>query len=168
MRMTSTTSVPVSAKEMTAAGPAEPMTTPLPTKRPAPMTPPRAIICMCRRRSERRNPLESRPGTGVLMALLAESPLMAPASGELLVFLEVPHRLRQRIAAEGIPERLCHEHLEHRGAARALRGGRRAQRGPDVGEPLDRHAIEAEGARHGRPARVVEVHSLVAPRVEVD
>ena len=29
-----------------AAGPAAAMTTPLPTKRPAPMTPPRAIICM--------------------------------------------------------------------------------------------------------------------------
>jgi hypothetical protein len=49
MRITSTTSMPVMAKEMMAAGPAEPMTTPLPTNRPAPITPPSAIICMCRR-----------------------------------------------------------------------------------------------------------------------
>src|SRR6267154_972767 len=62
MRITSTTSVPVRAKEITAAGPAEAMTTPLPTNRPAPITPPRAIMCMWRRCSARRSPLESESG----------------------------------------------------------------------------------------------------------
>ena len=48
MRMTSTTSRPVMRKERIAAGPADLMTTPLPTNSPAPMTPPRAIMVMCR------------------------------------------------------------------------------------------------------------------------
>src|SRR5579863_20327 len=48
MRITRTTKSPVITKENTAAGPAALMTTPLPTKRPAPMTPPSAIIVMCR------------------------------------------------------------------------------------------------------------------------
>src|SRR5258708_10278637 len=155
MRITSTTGVPVSGKEMRAAGPAAPITTPRPTNGPAPMTPPSAIICMCRRRSERRRPLASRPGR-----------LMA--SRVLPVFLEIAHRLRQGVTAERITELLRHQHLEDRGPAGALRGRRRAQRGRDVGEPLDRHAVEAERARHGRPAGIVEIDPLVAPRVEVD
>src|SRR5579863_6055850 len=57
MRMTSTTSSPVIANERTAAGPAALMTTPLPTKRPAPMTPPRAIMVMCRCFRPWRSPL---------------------------------------------------------------------------------------------------------------
>ena len=42
-----TISRPVIANETTAAGPADLMTTPLPTNRPAPMAPPKAIIIMC-------------------------------------------------------------------------------------------------------------------------
>src|SRR5882757_4964561 len=63
MRITSTTSSPVITNERTAAGPAALITTPLPTKRPAPMTPPRAIIVMCRCLRPWRSPLE---GGGVL------------------------------------------------------------------------------------------------------
>ncbi|MDT4868021.1 hypothetical protein FQZ97_1029610 [compost metagenome] len=48
MRMTSTTSRPVMRKERTAPGPADLMTTPLPTNRPAPITPPSAIMVMWR------------------------------------------------------------------------------------------------------------------------
>src|ERR1700733_6042426 len=58
MRITSTTSNPVMMKETTAAGPAALMTTPLPTNRPAPMTPPRAIIVMGRGLKAWRSPLE--------------------------------------------------------------------------------------------------------------
>jgi hypothetical protein len=67
MRITSTTSSPVITNERTAAGPAALMTTPLPTKRPAPMTPPRAIIIMCRCLRLWRSPLEGSEGalTGV-------------------------------------------------------------------------------------------------------
>src|SRR6185312_8398352 len=56
MRMTSTTRVPVRANEITAAGPVAWTTTPLPTNRPAPITPPSAIICMCRRCRVRLRP----------------------------------------------------------------------------------------------------------------
>src|SRR5882672_6742430 len=56
MRITSTTSAPVSANETTAAGPAACTTTPLPTNRPAPITPPSAISSMCRRRRVRFSP----------------------------------------------------------------------------------------------------------------
>src|SRR5580658_3920279 len=49
MRITNTTSRPVSRKEMLAAGPADWITTRLPTNSPAPITPPSAIIVMCRR-----------------------------------------------------------------------------------------------------------------------
>ena len=62
--MTSTTRSPVMAKESTAAGPADLMTTPLPTNRPAPMTPPSAIIVMWRCLKLWRSPLE---GKGVLL-----------------------------------------------------------------------------------------------------
>src|SRR6476620_2944532 len=47
--MISNVMMPAMRKEMIAAGPAPPMTTPLPTNRPAPITPPRAIRFMCRR-----------------------------------------------------------------------------------------------------------------------
>src|ERR1700736_4685506 len=57
MRITSTTSSPVITNDRTAAGPAALMTTPLPTKRPAPMTPPRAIMVMCRCLRPWRSPL---------------------------------------------------------------------------------------------------------------
>lgn len=33
------------------------------------------------------------------------------------------------------------------------------QRGADVGQPLDRHFLAAEGARDGGPAGVVEIHA---------
>src|SRR5271170_4590095 len=59
MRITKTTSRPVSANETTAAGPAELTTTPLPTNNPAPMTPPSAIICMWRRCSPRLSPVDA-------------------------------------------------------------------------------------------------------------
>ena len=58
MRITSTTSNPVITKETTAAGPVALMTTPLPTNRPAPMTPPKAIMVMCRCFRLWRRPLE--------------------------------------------------------------------------------------------------------------
>src|SRR5215472_15181669 len=162
MRITSTTSVPVRAKEMTAAGPAEPMTTPLPTNSPAPITPPSAIICMWRRCSERRRPLAARSGAAALA-------LIGPAlSRERLVLGEVPHGLRERVAAERVAELLGDHHLEHGGAALGLgrRGG--AQRRLDVAEPLDRDALAAEGLRHFRPARILQVHALVAARIEID
>src|ERR1019366_2358438 len=81
MRITSTTSSPVITKEMTAAGPAALMTTPLPTKRPAPMTPPRAIIIMCRCFKLWRSPLE---GGGVLFTLgSAGIPIIKESRGRL-------------------------------------------------------------------------------------
>jgi hypothetical protein len=49
MRITRTTITPVITKERIAAGPVWFITTPLPTKRPAPITPPSAIIDMCLR-----------------------------------------------------------------------------------------------------------------------
>ncbi|MNY58564.1 hypothetical protein D3C86_1949120 [compost metagenome] len=59
MRMIRMTSTPVTRKEIRAAGPADWMTTPLPTNRPAPMTPPRAIMAMWRCLSpDCRPPLE--------------------------------------------------------------------------------------------------------------
>ena len=58
MRITSTTSVPVITKEKTAAGPAALITTPLPTKSPAPMTPPSEIIVICRCLKLWRSPLD--------------------------------------------------------------------------------------------------------------
>ena len=58
MRITSTTSIPVITKEKTAAGPAALITTPLPTKRPAPMTPPSAIMVICRCFKLWRSPLD--------------------------------------------------------------------------------------------------------------
>ena len=64
MRITRTTSVPVSANDRTAAGPAALMTTPLPTKSPAPITPPSAIICMCRLCRVRCSPLDSTSADG--------------------------------------------------------------------------------------------------------
>ncbi len=60
--MTSTISIPVITNETTAAGPADLMTTPLPTKSPAPMTPPSAIIVMCRCFKVWRSPLEGAAG----------------------------------------------------------------------------------------------------------
>src|SRR5215472_14440152 len=170
MRITSTTSVPVRAKEMTAAGPAEPMTTPLPTNSPAPITPPSAIICMWRRCSERRRPLAARSGAAVL-ALTGAAPsgrCTRWPSHELLVPGEVPHRLGERVAAERVAELLGDHHLEHRGAPLGLRGRRGAQRRLEVVEPLDGDALTAEGLRHFRPARILQIHSLVAARVEVD
>jgi hypothetical protein len=47
----------VITNDTTAAGPAALMTTPLPTKSPAPMQPPNAIIVMWRRFKLWRNPL---------------------------------------------------------------------------------------------------------------
>src|SRR4029077_15023584 len=91
MRITSTTSVPVRAKEITAAGPAAPMTTPLPTNRPALIALRSAIICMCRRRSERRSPLDA--GLGMLIGGGSGGDCTPAASHEFLVFLEVPDRL---------------------------------------------------------------------------
>src|SRR6202034_726607 len=70
MRITSTTSSPVITKATTAAGPAALITTPLPTNRPAPMTPPRAIIVMCRCFRLWRSPLA---GGAVLFTLESES-----------------------------------------------------------------------------------------------
>src|ERR1700724_274677 len=121
MRMTSTTSVPVRAKEITAAGPAAPMTTPLPTNRPAPITPPSAIICMCRRRSERRSPLEARLGR--LIGVSSRGNCTPAASHEFLVFLEVPYRPGQGVTAEWITELLRQHHLQHGGLAGTLRRG---------------------------------------------
>src|SRR6202030_4397366 len=158
MRITSTTSVPVRAKEITAAGPAAPMTTPLPTNRPAPITPPSAIICMCRRRSERRSPLDA--GLGMVIG--------GGASHEFLVFLEVPDRPGQGVTAEWIAELLRHHHLQYRRLAGTLGGGGGAQGGRDVGQSLDAHAIAAKSARHRSPAGVFEIDPLVAPRIEVD
>src|ERR1700730_6354670 len=166
MRITSTTSVPVRAKEITAAGPAAPMTTPLPTNRPAPITPPSAIICMCRRRSERRSPLEAESGR--LICGSSRGNCTPAASHEFLVFLEVADRLGQSVTAEWITELLRHHHLQHRGLAVTLRCGRRAQGRRDVGQSLDAHALAAEGARHRGPAGVFEIDPLVAPRIEVD
>src|SRR6266478_971718 len=165
MRITSTTSVPVRANEMTAAGPAAPMTTPLPTNRPAPITPPSAIICMCRRRSERRSPLDS--GLGRVIADSRGNCTRA-ASHEIPVFLEVPYRLRQGVTAEWITELLRQHQLQHRRLAGTLRRRGRAQGGRDVGQSLDAHAIAAKGARHCGPAGVLEIDPLVAPRIEVD
>src|ERR1700681_2789104 len=170
MRITSTTSVPVRAKEITAAGPAEPMTTPLPTKSPAPMTPPSAIICMWRRRSERRSP--SGAGTCAGIACSPASGVRVegtqPALHEFLVFLEVAHGRRERVTPERITELLRHHHLQHRGLAVALRPGSGPQRRRDVSGVLNDQAFAAEGSRHGGPAGVLEIDSLIAPRIEVD
>src|ERR1700722_3901748 len=59
MPITTPTTNPVMTKDRPAAGPAALMTTPLPTKRPAPMTPPSAIIVMCRCFKPWRSPLEA-------------------------------------------------------------------------------------------------------------
>src|SRR5215470_15366154 len=168
MRITRTTRAPVRAKEITAAGPAAPMTTPLPTNRPAPITPPSAIICMCRRRSERRNPV-----LAVSSVVSVDSAAMAPprarlGSGVLLVFREVTDRFRQGIAPERVPELLRHHHLEHRRLAIALRSRCRAQGRGDVAQPLYGRTLAAEGPRYRSPAGILEVHALVAARVEVD
>src|SRR5471030_724395 len=74
MRMTSTTSSPVIAKEITAAGPAALMTTPLPTNSPAPMTPPRAIIVMCLCFRLWRSPLVP-GGVSFILVILTVAPL---------------------------------------------------------------------------------------------
>src|SRR2546421_6696493 len=166
MRITSTTSVPVRAKETTAAGPGEAMTTPLPTNRPAPITPPSAIMCMCRRCSARRSPLEAE--SGAVIGGTAAGYCTQVASHEFLVFREVPHRLRQGVTAERVTELLRHHHFQHGRLAGALCGSRGAQRGGDVGEPLEGDAIAAERARHGGPAGGLQIDPLVAPRVEVD
>src|ERR1700731_3012526 len=166
MRITSTTSVPVRAKEIPAPGPAAPMTTPLPTNRPAPIPPPSAIICMCRRRSERRSPLDA--GLGRLIGGSSRGACTPAASHEFLVFLEVADRLRQGVTAEWITELLRHHHLQHRGPAGTLRRGGRAQGRRDVGQSLDAHAIAAKSARHRGPAGVFEIDPLVAPRIEDD
>src|SRR5882672_11260288 len=166
MRITSTTSVPVRANEITAAGPAAPMTTPLPTIRPAPITPPSAIICMCRRRSERRSPLDA--GLGMVIGGASRGNCTPAASHEFLVFLEVPDRLGQGVTAEWITELLRKHHLQHRRLAGTLRRGGRAQGRGDVGQSLDAHAIAAKSARHRGPAGVFEIDPLVAPRIEVD
>src|SRR5579862_6038592 len=100
------------------------------------------------------------------MPLMPQAP--SRSSGEALVLAEVAHRLCKRIAAEWIAELLGHEHLENRRTALTLRGGCSAQRGSDVGEPLDRHPIASEGAGDCRPARVLEIHALVTTRVEID
>lgn len=57
--MTRVTSTPASRNEISAAGPAAWMTTPLPTNRPAPMVPPIAIMVMCRCFSPLRSPVSS-------------------------------------------------------------------------------------------------------------
>src|SRR6516162_3444416 len=112
MRITSITSRPVRANEITAAGPAELMMTPLPTKRPAPITPPSAIICMCRFRSVRRKPV---------VFIRGDDP---PGSSEGFVLVEVSDRLGERVAPEGIAQLLRDHDIEHRGAALVLgRGG---------------------------------------------
>ncbi len=85
-----------------------------------------------------------------------------------LVLLQPSHRLRQRVAPERIAQLLRDHDLEHRGAALALRTRRRLESGPDIGKPFDGHALAAEGACHARPARVLEVHALIAARVEID
>src|SRR5260221_10122706 len=87
MRITSTTSAPVRANEITAAGPAAPMTTPLPTNRPAPITPPSAIICICRRRSERRSPPDA--GLGRVIGGGARGEFTPAAAHEIFVFFQV-------------------------------------------------------------------------------
>src|SRR5436309_5066513 len=166
MRITSTTSVPVRAKETTAAGPAEAMTTPLPTNRPAPITPPSAIMCMCRRCSARRSPLEAE--SGAVIGAAAAGSCTRAASHEFLVFRQVPYRLRQGVTPERVTELLRHHHFQHGRLAGALRRGRGAQCGPHIGEPLEGEAIAAERARHGGPAGVLQIDPLVAPRVEVD
>src|SRR5207237_143773 len=166
MRSPATTSVPARANEITAAGPAAPMTTPLPTNRPAPITPPSAIICMWRRRSERRSPLDAAPGR--VIGEGSRGNCTPAASHEFLVFLEVPDRLGQGVTAEWITELLRHHHLQHRRPAGALRRGGRAQGRRDVGQSLDAHAIAAKSARHCGPAGVFKVDPLVAPRIEVD
>src|ERR1700694_3627742 len=156
MRITSTTSVPVRAKEITAAGPAAPMTTPLPTNRPAPITSPSAIISIGRRRSERRSPLDS--GLGRLIGGSSRGNCTPAASHEFLVFLEVADRLGEGVTAEWIAELLRHHHLQHRRLAGTLRGGGRAQGRRDVGQSLDAHAIAAKSARHRGPAAVFEMY----------
>src|ERR1700733_7349920 len=174
MRITSTTSVPVSAKEMTAAGPAEAITTPLPTNRPAPMTPPSAIISMWRRRSERRSPVGAAATvTAAAVAVTACSVAIGGWSASralhvVAVLLQVADRLRQCLGAERVAELLRHHHLEHRRLAVALRPRGGAHRRLDVGEALDGEPLAAEGARHRRPAGVREVHALVTARIEVD
>src|SRR5580658_9602248 len=165
MRITSTTSVPVSANEITAAGPAEPMTTPLPTKSPAPITPPSAIICMWRRRSERRRPEDPGSSCRIGCALVMAT---RSASDELLVLLEVAHRLGEGIAPERIAEFLRHHQFEHRGLAVALRAGRLVERRCDIRHLPDRDAFAAEGPRHARPAGIFQVDALVAARIEID
>src|ERR1700689_4168959 len=54
-----------------------------------------------------------------------------------LVLLQETHRLRQRVAPEGITQFLSHHHLEHCRAVLALRLSRRAQGRAYVGKPLD-------------------------------
>src|SRR5438105_15105163 len=135
MRITSTTSVPVRAKEITAAGPAEAMTTPLPTNRPAPITPPSAIMCMCRRCRARRSPLEAE--SGAVIGATAAGSCTRAASHEFLVFRQVPHRLRQGVAAERVNELLRHHHFQQGRLAGALRRVRGVHSGPHLGMQLD-------------------------------
>src|ERR1700731_3794990 len=138
MRITSTTSVPVRAKEIPAPGPAAPMTTPLPTNRPAPITPPSAIICMCRRRSECRSPLDAR--LGMVIGWGSRGDCTPAASHEFLVFLEVPDRFGQGVTAEWIAELLRQHHLQHRRLAGTLRRGGCAQGRGGLGQSPDAHA----------------------------
>ena len=79
----------------------------------------------------------------------------------------MPDGLGQRVAAEGIAELLRHHHLEDRGLARRLVLDRGTQRGSDVFQTLDRHALATKGTPHRSPARVVEVHALEATGIEV-
>src|SRR6266853_23450 len=162
MRITSTTSAPVRANEITAAGPAAPMTTPLPTNRPAPITPPSAIICMCRRRSERRSPLDA--GLGRVIDGGSRGNCTPAGSHEFLVFLEVPDRPGQGVTAEWITELLRLHHLQHRRLAGALRGGGRAQGRGDVRECISAVA-KAHGGEH-RP-RPVETQIGVGDRADI-
>lgn len=50
MRRTSSARTPASPNEMSTAGPASAMPAPVPTNRPAPITPPSAIMVTCRSR----------------------------------------------------------------------------------------------------------------------
>src|SRR5205814_2315453 len=114
MRITSTTSVPVRAKETTAAGPAEAMTTPLPTNRPAPITPPSAIMCMCRRCSARHggpagvlqiHPLVA-PRVEVDVVLLLRAPLLIVEDDHR--HADALARARQQLVEADAPRAVAH------------------------------------------------------------
>src|SRR4051812_5790919 len=103
--------------------------------------------------------------TGLRAAMFLPLPWVQLHIG--LVFLQVAHGLRERVAAERVAQLLRDHHLEDGRLAFGLALHRLAQRVAHVRDLVDRHALAAERAGNRGPARVLELDALEALRIEV-